>query len=183
MDKGIRPACNAKFMELLPQRAELGNTRFRKTVMSFLMDEFGCTNPSAATHYNHSFQKCKKENPELVVGLGRPDGKNNGGRKKKAEAAGDVAPVNFFPCGGFVLLPAPTGTLISQGVKENTSTQTVTVNPPAGDDLTPDVETQTVFAVRKKADDSMIAEGLSFEAAQALVAKAAAAKKAKLYFV
>jgi hypothetical protein len=40
-----------------------------------------------------------------------------------------------------------------------------------------------VFAVRKKADDSVVAEGLGFEDAKALVAKAAAAKKAKLYFV
>jgi hypothetical protein len=168
MDKGIRPACNAKFMELLPQRAELGNTRFRKTVMSFVMDEFGTTNPSAATHYNHAFQKCKAEHPELVVGLGRPEGKNNGGRKKKVEAATvDAAPVNFFPCGGFLLLPAPA----------------VAAEPVAVSDLTPDTETQTVFAVRKKADDSVVAEGLSFEAAQALVAKAIAAKKAKLYFV
>jgi hypothetical protein len=168
MDKGIRPACNAKFMELLPQRAELGNTRFRKTVMAFVMDEFGTTNPSAATHYNHAFQKCKAEHPELVVGLGRPEGKNNGGRKKKVEAATvDAAPVNFFPCGGFLLLPAPA----------------VAAEPVDVSDLTPDTETQTVFAVRKKADDSVVAEGLSFEAAQALVAKAIAAKKAKLYFV
>lgn len=189
MDKGIRPASNIKFMELLPQRAALGNTRFRKSVMSFLMEEFGCTNPSAATHYNHSFQKCKKEHPELVIGLGRPEGKNNGGRKKKVADAvkailGDAAPANFWPVGGFLQLPAPAvSTLISQGVKENTSTQTVTVNPPAVCELTPDAETQTVFVVRKKADDSVVAKGLSFEDARALVAKAAAAKKAKLYFV
>jgi len=185
MDKGIRPASNIKFMELLPQRAALGNTRFRKSVMSFLMEEFGCTNPSAATHYNHSFQKCKKEHPELVIGLGRPEGKNNGGRKKKVADAvkailGDAAPANFWPVGGFLQLPAPAvSTLISQGVKENTSTQTVTVNPPAA--VAEPV--QTVFVVRKKADDSVVAEGLSFEDARALVAKAAAAKKAKLYFV
>lgn len=188
MDKGIRPACNAKFKELLPQRAALGNTRFRKSVMSFLMEDFGCTNPSAATHYNHSFQKVKKENPELVIGLGRPEGKNNGGRKKKAKQVadavkailGDAAPTNFWPVGGFLQLPAPAvSTLISQGVKENTSTQTVTVNPPAA--VAEPV--QTLFNVRKKADDSTVAEGLSFEDARALVAKAAAAKKAKLYFV
>jgi hypothetical protein len=94
MDKGIRQSANAKFMELLPTRTEVGNTVFRKNVMFYLMDEFSCTNQAAATHYNHSFQKCKKENPALVEGLGRPEGKNNGGRKKKVvvdAATPDVA--------------------------------------------------------------------------------------------
>lgn len=50
-------------------------------------------------------------------------------------------------------------------------------------DLTPDVEVQTVFVVKKKSDDTVVAEGLSFEDAKALVEKAAAAKKAKLYYV
>lgn len=86
MDKGIiRPACNAKFMELLPQRAELGNTAFRKAVMDAIMLAFKCSLASAATHYNHSFKEVKKTNPELVVGLGRPENKK-GGRKKKVVA-------------------------------------------------------------------------------------------------
>lgn len=42
---------------------------------------------------------------------------------------------------------------------------------------------QTVFSVYKKADGTLIAEGLSFEDATALVAKAKAAKKAALYWV
>ena len=42
---------------------------------------------------------------------------------------------------------------------------------------------QTLFTVKKKSDDTVIAENLSFEDATALVAKAAAAKKAKLYWV
>lgn len=85
MDKGIRPACNAKFRELLPQRAEIGNTAFRKAVMAFIMEEYGITLASAATHYNHSFQQVKLANPELVEGLGRPEDKK-GGRKKKIAA-------------------------------------------------------------------------------------------------
>lgn len=44
-------------------------------------------------------------------------------------------------------------------------------------------EQQTVFAVKRKNDGAVIAEALSFEQATALVAKAAAAKKAKLYWV
>lgn len=148
MDKGIRPAANRKFAESLATRAEVGNTVFRKNIIAYLMDEFGITLASAATHYNHSFQECKKTNPELVVGLGRPEGKNNGGRKPKVVAA--------------------------------------PVEAPAVDDANDAGETgevQTVFTVKKKADGTVVAEGLNFEDATALVAKAKAAKKATLYFV
>jgi hypothetical protein len=88
MDKGIRPAANNKFMEMLPQRAELGNTRFRKEILAWLELEFDCTRAAAATHYNFAFKQCKAAHPELVVGLGRPEGKNNGGRKKKSAVEG-----------------------------------------------------------------------------------------------
>ena len=161
MDKGIRPACNAKFLELLPTRAEIGNTAFRKSVMFYVMEEFGCTNPAAATHYNHAFQECKKATPELVIGLGRPEGKNNGGRKKKAVVVAEAVALLL----GYTPEAA---TLLSEGIKENTSTQTVTVNP----DVT--------FTVRKKSDGTVIAMGLTQEAADTLVAKAKAAKKAAL---
>ena len=85
MDKGIRVTCNFKFMELLPQRATLGNTAFRAAVMSYIVEEFGIPVTSAATHYNHSFQKCREANPELVAGLGRAEDKK-GGRKPKEVA-------------------------------------------------------------------------------------------------
>lgn len=42
---------------------------------------------------------------------------------------------------------------------------------------------QTEFTVKKKSDGTIIAENISFEAAQELVAKAKAAKKAALYWV
>ena len=42
---------------------------------------------------------------------------------------------------------------------------------------------QTIFTVKRKSDGTVIADNLSFENARALIAKAAAAKKAKLYFV
>jgi hypothetical protein len=91
MDKGIRPACNAKFLELLPQRATLGNTEFRRAVMNSIREDFGITEASAATHYNHSFKTVKASNPELVEGLGRPEDKK-GGRKKKEVQASEVTP-------------------------------------------------------------------------------------------
>lgn len=85
MDKGIRPECNRKFRELLPQRAQLGNTEFRRAVMNHCIEAFGISIASAATHYNHSFLEVKKANPELVEGLGRAEDKK-GGRKKKVAA-------------------------------------------------------------------------------------------------
>src|ERR1700747_3249780 len=90
MDKGIRPACNAKFAELLPQRAEMGNTAFRKAVMAFIVEENSISIASAATHYTHSFKEVKKSNPELVEGLGRPEDKK-GGRKPKVAAVATPA--------------------------------------------------------------------------------------------
>jgi hypothetical protein len=84
MDKGIRPASNSKFLELSPARVAgtLTNTQFRKNVMCHLMEEFGITLSSAATHYNEAFKAAKVSHPDLVVGLGRPEDKK-GGRKKK----------------------------------------------------------------------------------------------------
>lgn len=168
MDKGIRPACNAKFVEALATRVNTreGNCAFRKNVMFYVMEEFGITLASAATHYNHSFQAVKLATPELVEGLGRADDKK-GGRKPKAVVVAEAVAV-----------------LLSEGVKENTSTLTVTVNPAADDsnDAGETAPEQTVFTVKKKSDDTVIGT-FSFEDAKALVAKAAAAKKAKLYYV
>lgn len=91
-DYGIRPYTNAKFVELLPTRATISNTQFRKNVMFDIMEAFGITLASAATHYNHAFIECKKASPALVEGLGRADDKK-GGRKPKltaAEVTGEV---------------------------------------------------------------------------------------------
>jgi hypothetical protein len=157
MDKGIRVNVNNKFVELLPQRAALGNTKFRASVIAYAMEEFGISITSAATHYNHAFKVVKVADPVAVEGLGRPEGKNNGGRKKKAVVVAEAVAV-----------------LLSEGVKENTSTHTVTVNP-----------VQTVFNVCKKADGEVVASGLSFEDASAMVARGRNAKGhyCKMYFV
>ena len=50
-------------------------------------------------------------------------------------------------------------------------------------DADPIEEQQTIFTVKKKSDGTVVAEGLSLEDAKKLVEKAAAAKKAKLYWV
>lgn len=141
MDKGIRVNVNAKFVELLPQRAELGNTAFRAAVIRYAMDEFDITLASAATHYNHAFKEAKKvpELAETLEGLGRAEDKK-GGRKPKVRV------------------------------------ETTAVAEYA------EVE-QTEFTVRKKSDGTVVAEGLSFDNARSLVARAAAQKKSKLYWV
>lgn len=202
MDKGIRPACNAKFLSELParQNTKAGNTLFRKTVMHHIMEEFGATLASAATHYNHAFINAKelaKTDTTLAAqleGLGRPEDKK-GGRKPKAvtpTVANSVIPVpvnsilqNFINAGVVQGAPAATteaavepaqaveeapqgAVLLSEGVKENTSEHTVTINPP------------TLFSVYKVAKGTLVAEGLTREQADELVAKAKAAKKAQL---
>lgn len=92
-DKGIRVNVNHKFVEMLPQRNEMGNTAFRKAVICYAMDEFGITLASAATHYNHAFKEARKiaDLVPLLEGLGRPEDKK-GGRKPKvrAEAVAEV---------------------------------------------------------------------------------------------
>ena len=177
MDKGIRPACNAKFLELLPTRVNTpaGNTAFRKSVMFFIMEEYGATLASAATHYNHAFKKAR-ENPMLAVmlaGLGRPEDKK-GGRKPKAKPE-TPAPVAAMLAGLAVeTAVAQEGAAPEGAAQEEESGVDEQPAPPAE---------QTVFTVKKKSDDTVIAENLSFEDAKALVQKAADAKKSKLYWI
>ena len=184
MDKGIRPYCNAKFVELNEQRRRgiIGNTVFRKSVMADVMEQFGITLASAATHYNHAFKTIKEANAELVSGLGRAEDKK-GGRKPKAKLVaeavtailGDVKPVEFIDQ-QYADIAAAGTVLLSTGIKENTSTHTISVNPAAEPEP---VKTYTVTRVK---DGAVIATGLQLTDAEALCAKAVAAKKAKLAF-
>lgn len=156
MDKGIRPACNAKFRELLPQRAELGNTAFRKAVMDSIMEDFGCSLASAATHYNHSFKLVKSEDPTLVEGLGRPEDKK-GGRKKKEPPVAEGAPA--------------AAAAEAEGATEGAET-TEQESLAAAEPL--------LYTVVKAKDKTVVASGLTQEQADALIARATAQKKAKL---
>lgn len=152
-DKGIRLNVNRKFVEMLPQRAELGNTRFRKEVICYAMDEFSITLASAATHYNHAFKVVRAAHPELVADLGRAEDKK-GGRKPKAKTPPAVPAV--------MLLLGYTPRNVEADVAEIQ---------------------QTEFRVCVKRTGEVVAQGLSFEAATALVTKAQHAKKSKLYWV
>ena len=169
MDKGIRPACNAKFAELLPTRAEVGNTAFRKNVMFYLMEEFGCTNPAAATHYNHAFQQVKAANPEIVVGLGRPEGKNNGGRKKKVVVDTVVADS----------APQEQAGPVQPEAEAEVAEITAALTAPEATVAEVAVATDIVNLYKAK-DKSLVQLGIPRAEAEALIAKAAKAKKAAL---
>jgi hypothetical protein len=89
-DRGIRVNTFNKFMEMLPLRATIGNTEFRRGVMQYAMAEFEISLAAASTHYNDAFKKVKASNPELVLDLGRAEDKK-GGRKPKAKVDASVS--------------------------------------------------------------------------------------------
>jgi hypothetical protein len=139
MDKGIRPEARAKFAALNEERRRglVSNKDFRKAVMDHLIEQFGITLASAATHYNEAFKFLKELNAELVDGLGRAEDKKGGRKPKQKEEA---AAVEEF-----------VGPILPELVN-----------------------------VLKAKDNSMVAERVTREVAQALVDKAASQKKAKL---
>ncbi len=160
MDKGIRINVNAKFKELLVERnaqpadSKTRNKEFRRDVMTWAISEFDISIASAATHYNHALKLAQKEIPAQVEGLGRPEDKK-GGRKKKIVAE-TTAAVN-----GEGESPDK-----KEGEAEEAHTFT-TVEP-------------ATFVVKKKKDNTVVAEGLTLAQAQELCGAAKAAKKATL---
>jgi hypothetical protein len=84
MTKGIRDFVNEKFAELLPRRAEMGNTAFRAAVMNAAVAQYGISVASAATHYNHTLKFIRAADASLVEDLGRPEGKKGGRKVVKA---------------------------------------------------------------------------------------------------
>ena len=151
----IRAAASMMFVQLLPSRAEVGNKMFRRNVMHYLCETFDCTVPAAATHYNYAFQDVKNNTPAWVVGLGRAEGKNNGGRKKQ---------------------------LMQLTAQELCGPQQPASSP--DNSLTPNLgPVQTEFCVKRSRDGMVVSAGMSFEAARAMVWRAAAGKKAKLYWL
>lgn len=179
MDKGIRQGLVKKFQEQLPlatpeMKAKFGRG-FRRTLLDWAVAEFGCTMAAASTHYNYAKDEAEKIDPTIGSWLGRPPEKNNGGRKKKVAAVVETPTADSATVGDVTTsnilgneTPASDGSvLLSEGIKENTSVQTVTVNP----DLV------TVIKVK---DGSVVAENMPRADAEALIEKAKAAKKAAL---
>ena len=141
--------------------------------MCAIMEDFGITLASAATHYNQSFIEAKKV-PELAVlleGLGRPEDKK-GGRKAKAKVE-EAAPA--------VDAAALTGAELTEsnvlGTPAADETAPAEPTAPAAEEAAP---AAVLYTVRKKADGYLVAEGLTLADAEAMVAKAKAAKKSAL---
>ncbi len=192
MDKGIRPAMIAAFNAALPTRTNTreGNTVFRKTVMAGIMEAFGITLASAATHYNHAFIEAKKDplKAELLAGLGRPEDKK-GGRKAKPKAEATPAATEGGAVSDVLLsnvLAARTG---NEG--DAPAAQITDAAAAVGLEGLLQVETTKVeeaapvqkYSVCKASDKSIVCSDLTLDEANALIAKAAAAKKAKLELV
>lgn len=99
MDKGIRPYAINKFRELNAQRVagELCNRRFRKTIMIDLQENFGITNAASATAYNTAFKALRAEAPKDYEGLGRPEDKKGGRKKKEVTPKGFVDAESIVP--------------------------------------------------------------------------------------
>lgn len=184
MDKGIRPAVLVKFAELNelrragqePYIGPKANTRFRADVNAWLEQEFNITHAAACTHYNYALQKFKVEQPALVEGLGRPPEKNNGGRKKK------VAVVTTAVAPQPILLLTYTPSIPLDALLQPPQVPLLPDVQPV-EELTPEGVEQTEWVVKRKKDGAIVAEGLTLEAARAMVQRAAAQKKAALYFV
>ncbi len=165
MDKGIRINAINKFKAEAPSRVNdrKGNTVFRKNVMGYLMEEFGITLASAATHYNHAFITVKASNPELVEGLGRPEDKK-GGRKPKAKV--DATAETPAAEGGDTAEAAP-------------AADTAKADEAPAEDAVPAAKLYTV-TVKKTGD--VVAKDVAFFDACAMVTKAKSAKKATLVY-
>lgn len=174
MDKGIRPYCNAKFVELnnLRNRGELTNTQFRKNVIADVMAAFDITLASAATHYNHAFKTVKELNAELVSGLGRAEDKK-GGRKPKAKVAVET---NALLANMMKARSGNNGET-AQAVEAEAEQETAAEEP------APEASPVATYSVRKVSDGTVVCSDLSLDAANALIEKAAKAKKAKLELV
>lgn len=158
----IRSMAIHKFNELLPGRvnSSKGNAAFRKAVVVFLVENAKCSWAAACTHYNHAFQLAKVAKSTLIEGLGRAEGKNNGGRKRKQ---------------GISIFRQPMPLLL--GYSPNLS---ALLQAPLLPLLPEVVETPQTFTVLRCKDGEEVGTGLSKAEAEKLVADAKKAKKAKL---
>ncbi len=153
---GIRTETNRRFLADLPARVNTtkGNTAFRKGVIAHAMESFGITLASAATHYNHAFIEARKSALTDPALATLLEGLGRPEDKKGGRKPKVVSEV------------APAAAAAATETAAEAAAE----------------EQQTLFTVCKKKDGTVVAENLSFEAAQELVNKAAEAKKAKLYW-
>ena len=163
MEKSIRSYAKTRFLELTPERAGSAdrkvNLTWRKRLLVELMEKFTCTIAAASTHYNEAFKEARKlaQQPgqeilaAQLVGLGRPEDKK-GGRKKKVQ--GPVAEQTDAPA------------------IEQTPAEPL---PDAAE------HAALLYSVFRKKDDELVAKDLTRDQADELINKARVAKKAALY--
>jgi hypothetical protein len=189
MDKGIRQGARHYFVEQNEARRRgaygndnKANMRFRKAVRFFLIENYGVTEAAASTHYNDALQLVKDATPELVAGLGRPADKNNGGRKKK-DAVGttrDALLANMLKATGKAPAADDSDDLYQEALAAVAGSIPIV---DAVDQAPAQAEVaEKTYTVTKASDGTVIAEGVSLDVAEKLVAKAVTAKKAKLVF-
>lgn len=163
-DKGIRPYACRMFLELSALRCQghygaidrplaQGNRGFRRAVLDTIKEAFGLTELQAATHYNHAFKTVRVTNPELTLGLGRPDDKKGGRRRRAEEPSHEAEDISPAPV---LLLPAPAPVLLLAA---------------------PVVQTVSVV---KASTGQVVATGLTQFDAEAMIDRAARQKKARL---
>ena len=82
--RGVRGWATAAFKDLHAAlfKAEDRGAAFRMSILIGLEAKFKCTRAASAGAYNNAKDFWAEHEPALVEGLGRPEGKNNGGRKK-----------------------------------------------------------------------------------------------------
>jgi hypothetical protein len=180
--QSIRSIAVQMFADRLPTRATVGDKAFRKGIILDLAEQTGCTIAAASTHYNHAFQGAKVAVPALVIGLGRPEGKNNGGRKRKVIPVPVQAPAPLLLLTYTPTVPKP---VVDLSVLLQPLQTPLLPTPQVEEQEQPAAVEETVrlYSVQRAKDGAVVAEGLTQEAADAMVAKAAAGKKAKLVVV
>lgn len=188
MDKGIRSGVGHKFNELLPQWKAMGGklpgSNFRHAVVAWTVENYEISWASACTAYNTALIDARKTSPELTLGLGRPEGKKGGRKKKSTQVAQAVTlllgytptatafePVQFIDEQYEAALMAVAGSIPNVDVVDQV---------PNGSDAA--VEVEKTYTVTRAKDGVVIVSGITLAAAEELVSKAAAQKKAKLVF-
>jgi hypothetical protein len=188
MDKGIRSGVNFEFNRLLPTWRAMGGklpgSNFRHAVVAWAVENYGVTWSSGCTHYNFALIEAKKAFPELTEGLGRPEGKKGGRKKKSTQVAQAVTlllgytptatafePVQFIDEQYEAALMAVAGSIPEVAVVDSV--------PNGSDEM---VEAEKTYTVTRAKDGVVIVSGITLVEAEQLVSKAKAAKKATLVY-
>jgi hypothetical protein len=184
MDKGIRSGVDFEFNRLLPQWREMGGrlpgSNFRHAVVAWAVENYEVTWSSGCTHYNHSLQAAKVSRPELCEGLGRAEDKKGGRKTNASKLAAALVAVEAATAG----TAADTSEQFQEWVAAVAGAIPETVIDAAATGEVEDtaITVPQTYTVTRVKDGAVVAEGLVLAAAEAMLARAAAGKKAKLVY-